>query len=214
MTWVKAIIFDWDLTLWNSWDLHLWLLEYTADMLAVPRPSSDIVASAFTSPFIEHLQHVLGVPIERILPVYMGMYHSMVSKKGHLYEDVKGCLEDLRKARLKVALCSDKREVFGLSELSLCGLASSFDSVRFLKEGDTYKPNPDGLLQVIRDLNICSREVIYIGDSVSDIGCARAAGAISGAARWASVNLSGLDTSNADYQFDNMRDLMELIGIY
>ncbi|MEC9309799.1 MAG: HAD hydrolase-like protein [Chloroflexota bacterium] len=211
---VKAIIFDWDLTLWNSWDLHLWLLEYTADILGVLRPEPDIVASAFTRPFIEHLQDVIGVPIERILPVYMGMYHSMVFNKGHLYKDVKRCLKNLHKAKLKVALFSDKREVFGLSELSLCGLASSFDSVRFLKEGDPYKPNPDGLLQVISELNLCPREVMYIGDSVSDVGCANAAGAISGTARWASVNLSGLDVSNADYQFNNLRDLMELLGIY
>ena len=210
---VKAVIFYWDLTLWNSWGLHLWLLEYTADILAISRPKPDIVASEFTRPFIEHLQYVLGVPIENMLPVYMDMYHHMVFKKARLYKDVNICLKGIHEANLKLGLFSDKREVFGLSELGLCGLASLFDRVRFLKEGDPYKPNPKGLLQVIGDLNIGPREVIYIGDSVSDIGCAKAAGAISGAARWASLN-QWLDVSNADYQLNDLKEVMGLIGIY
>ena len=211
---VRAVIFDWDLTLWNSWDLHLWLLEYTADILAIPRPKRNVVSAEFTRPFIEHLQYVLGPPVENILPVYMGMYHHMVSKKARLYKDVYQCLKGINKAKLKLGLFSDKREVFGLSELGLCGLTSLFDRVRFLKEDDPYKPNPQGLLQVMSDLNISPGEVIYIGDSVSDIGCAKAAGAISGAARWASVDQSGLDVSNADYQFSNLKEVMDLIGIY
>ncbi|MCI0787858.1 MAG: hypothetical protein J4O09_16245, partial [Chloroflexi bacterium] len=52
---MKAIIFDWDLTLWNSWDLHLRLLRRTADALGLPRPGQDAVAREFHRPFFQHL---------------------------------------------------------------------------------------------------------------------------------------------------------------
>ena len=27
---LKAVVFDWDLTLWNSWDIHMSLMQQTA----------------------------------------------------------------------------------------------------------------------------------------------------------------------------------------
>ena len=37
---LKAVVFDWDLTLWNSWDIHLSLMNQTADALDCPRPNN------------------------------------------------------------------------------------------------------------------------------------------------------------------------------
>jgi len=189
-------------------------LEYTAAILDVPKPAPEVVASEFTRPFLEHLQYVLGCPIVEILPLYMNKYQQMVSRKASLYNDVERYLKVLHKSGLRIGLLSDKREVFGLSELSLSGLASLFDSVLFLNSNNSYKPNPDSLLNVERDLGVHPREAIYVGDSVCDIECAKAAGSLSGAARWASVDLEGLDASKADCQFNELGDLLHEIGIY
>ena len=53
---LKAVVFDWDLTLWNSWDTHLELLRQTADALGAPRPEVGEVAARYSMPFLQQSQ--------------------------------------------------------------------------------------------------------------------------------------------------------------
>ena len=76
---MKAIIFDWDLTLWNSWDLHLWLMNRTADALGLARPEASDVAREFSRPFAQHLALFFGGDQQRVIDVYRGYYRSSVS---------------------------------------------------------------------------------------------------------------------------------------
>src|ERR1700683_581425 len=47
-----------------------------------------------------------------------------------------------------------------------------FDPIIGMDEVENHKPAPDGLLQILR----WHQDVIYIGDTVDDARCARAAG--------------------------------------
>ena len=48
---LKAVVFDWDLTLWNSWDIHLGLMDQTADALGRSRPVSAEVGKSIPGLF-------------------------------------------------------------------------------------------------------------------------------------------------------------------
>ena len=52
---LKAVVFDWDLTLWNSWDIHLDLMDQTADALGHPRPLPADLGKEYSRPFLQHL---------------------------------------------------------------------------------------------------------------------------------------------------------------
>ena len=64
---LKAIVFDWDLTLWNSWDLHLQLMQSTADALGLPQPTAAQVAQQYHRPFFRHLTWFFGDDEQRLV---------------------------------------------------------------------------------------------------------------------------------------------------
>ena len=206
----RAVIFDWDLTLWNSWDLHMWLLAYTADVLQALPPESNAVAQEYGCPFLLHLERVLNLSIDRILPVYMGMYDVLVPLKGHLYDGVTSTLERLRGHGTRMAILSDKREQFGELELNISSLQDSFQYVSFLNAGREYKPSPSRLFEVCKELGVDKDQVVYIGDSLSDLQCAKSAGVEFGAAIWASLNGSAL-RSESEYVFEQPYDIISAV---
>ena len=53
---LKAVVFDWDLTLWNSWDIHMDLMNRTADALGHPRPAILDLGREYYRPFSKHLE--------------------------------------------------------------------------------------------------------------------------------------------------------------
>ena len=53
---VRAIVFDWDLTLWNSWDIHLAAVAHVAERLDLPLPPKEEIAATYSSPFERYLE--------------------------------------------------------------------------------------------------------------------------------------------------------------
>lgn len=185
---LKAIVFDWDLTLWNSWDIHVWLLHQTADALGLDRPHPSVIAQEFHRPFFEHLAWFLGNDHERIIDIYIGLYREVVEEKAHLYPGIVETLHSLKEQGYQLAIFSDKRHAFGVAELEQTGAKELLDHTLFLHDGRPYKPNPTGLQEVMAGLGVSPEETLYVGDSHQDIDCAHRAGVRSVAALWGSVN--------------------------
>ena len=92
---LKAIIFDWDLTLWNSWDTHLHLLRQTADALGASKPYQADVAARFSMPFLKHLEWFFPGDQNQVVDTYMGFYRRIVSEMPNLYPGVAKTLVHL-----------------------------------------------------------------------------------------------------------------------
>ncbi len=63
-------------------------------------------------------------------------------------------------------------------------MAELLDAVVTGDEARAPKPDPRGLLLVLELLGVPPRKAVYVGDSLADLGAARAAGARFAAALW------------------------------
>ena len=210
---LKAVIFDWDLTLWNSWDIHLWLMGKTADDLGLPRPDKGEIAREYSRPFLEHLAWFFGEEQGRILDSYIGHYRETVSEMAGLYPGITETLTDFKGHGLKLGIFSDKREPFGISELEQTGGGHLLDHTSFLVDGRPYKPDPQGLRDVMHALGVSPSETLYIGDSRYDIQCAHRAGTQSGAAPWGSVDREGVLAQSPQYRWDRAELILGSLGL-
>ncbi len=186
---MKLITFDWDQTLWNSWDVHVEAAQYAARQRDLPIPDKKWIASTFSEPFARHMELIFPHDTREATKHYMEFYHSRVMVMGHLFDGVPRMLESLKARGFVLALLSDKGRVYGSQELNATGMAGHFDVVLFRDGTRQYKPNPEGLEQVIDEVSIAGGEVLYVGDSYVDVQCARRAGVASAAALWGSVNV-------------------------
>ena len=203
---MKAVVFDWDLTLWNSWDLHLQLMQSTADALSLPRPSGAQVADEFHRPFFQHLTWFFGYDEQRVVDTYMGFYLESMATVGGLYPGVPETLAALKDRGYRIALFSDKREQFG--ELELSGIGHLLDYTLFLVDGRPYKPDPHGLLHVLDVLGVAKDKAVYVGDGSHDLECARRAGVAGGAALWGALNREDLLNGRPDHSWESMDQVL------
>ena len=210
---MKSIIFDWDLTLWNSWDIHVWLMQRTAETLGLSPPDQSAIAQQYSRPFFKHLAWFFGDDLEPGQATYMKLYRESVSTMAGLYPGISEMILKLREHGYRLAIFSDKREAFGLLELDQTGIGHLLDHTLFLVDGRPYKPDPAGLQAVMEAVGAAPGETLYVGDGRQDIECAHRAGAKSGAALWGSVNREAVLAPNPDYRWERMEQLLDTLGL-
>ena len=69
------------------------------------------------------------------------------------------------------------------------------------------KPDPAGLQEVMKSLEVAPNETLFVGDSYRDIQCAQRAGVWSGAALWASVEPDLVLALKPDIQWKTVDDV-------
>ncbi len=210
---ITAVIFDWDLTLWNSWDIHMETMRLVADHLGHPRPRPDQLATEYSRPFLQHLELFFPGDQQEVEETYLHFYHRSVWEAHRVYSGVSNVLSLLKDSGYRTAIFSDKRELFGGPELDSTGLRPLFDTVSFLYLGRPYKPNPSGLFDVMEDLNTRPEQCLFVGDSYRDIECAQRAGAKSGAALWATVERNRLLALGPDYLLHRIQGVLTTVDL-
>ena len=205
---MKLIAFDWDQTLWNSWEDHVKAAQYAAALVDVPEPSEQWIASSFSVPFARHLELIFPHRTPEATTHYLDFYHSRIAEMGRLFDGVPELLEELKSEGYLVALLSDKREVYGSQELESTGISGLFDCVLFLNDGRAYKPSPQGLCHVMETLAVKKEEVLYVGDSYVDVQCAKKAGVTSGAALWGCVNVEAVLDEGPDLVVNSVPEVL------
>lgn len=191
----------------------MYLMARTADDLGQPRPENSEIAREYARPFLRHLAWFFGDEQALVLGTYIGHYWDTVNEMGGLYPGVGETLADLKGNGVKVGIFSDKRQLFGMSELEQTGVGHLLDYASFLVDGRPYKPDPQGLQDVMEAMEVTPVETIYIGDGRQDIQCAQQANALSGAALWGTVDKEGLLAQSPHFQWDRPELILDSLGI-
>ena len=113
---------------------------------------------------------------EKAYPIFMALYAENTSKRSLLYPGVKEGLAYLKSADYKLGCVTNKAAQFTLPLLQDLGIHDEFE---IIVSGDTLpkkKPDPMPLLHVAEQLGVTPAEATMLGDSVSDVKAARAAG--------------------------------------
>lgn len=113
---------------------------------------------------------------ERALPVFMDLYAENTSQRSGLYPGVEAGLEYLRGAGYALGCVTNKAARFTEPLLADLGIRDYFSIV---VSGDTLarkKPDPLPLLHAAEHFGVEPSQALMLGDSVSDVKAARAAG--------------------------------------
>ena len=215
---VRAVVFDWDLTLWDSWGIHLRLMENTAADLGVVSPSAEAVAAEFHRPFRQHLLWFFGSrpdadhEADAILDAYLAHYYRIAGHRNYLYPGAASLLRALRRRNIRIGILSDKQTRFGLPELEQSGLVGLVDCANFKTDARPYKPAPDGLQTVLAELGATQEETLYVGDGPQDMACAHAVGVTAAAAMWATIDREAILAQQPVYRLHRPHQVMAVVA--
>lgn len=113
---------------------------------------------------------------ERAYPIFLDLYARNTATRSVLYPGVREGLDYLKQAGYPLGCVTNKAEQFTLPLLESLGVRDDFGIVI---AGDTLerrKPDPLPLLHAARHFGVAPEEALMVGDSVSDVKAARAAG--------------------------------------
>ena len=112
----------------------------------------------------------------KALPIYMELYKDNISRRSRLYPGVKEGLDFLNGAGFKLGCITNKAAAFTEPLLKDVGI---YDYFRIVVSGDTLpvkKPDPRPLLHAAEYFKVDPAHALMVGDSISDVKAARAAG--------------------------------------
>ena len=112
----------------------------------------------------------------KALPIFRELYAENTSKRSRLYDGVNEALEFLRTTGVKIGCVTNKASEFTLPILQDLGIRDYFETVLCGDMVERKKPDPQPLIQSAEMLGVAAADSMMIGDSMSDVKAARAAG--------------------------------------
>jgi phosphoglycolate phosphatase len=113
---------------------------------------------------------------QRALPIFMDLYQDNVSKRSVLYAGVREGLDYLKAAGYALGCVTNKATQFTIPLLKDLGLHDYFGIIICGDQLEKKKPDPLPLLHAAQHFGVAPEQALMIGDSISDVKAARAAG--------------------------------------
>ena len=112
----------------------------------------------------------------RALPVFEALYRENTSKRSRLYPGVMEALDFLKDTGVRLGCVTNKASQFTLPLLEDLGVRDYFETVICGDMVERKKPDPLPLLLAAEQLETQPQASLMVGDSMSDVKAARAAG--------------------------------------
>lgn len=181
----EMVLIDVDGTLVDSVPDLAWCIDAMMSQLGLPQRGQERVRHWVGNGVERLVQRALmnqldgdydAVLYGKALPVFRQLYAENTSKRSVLYDGVNEALAFLKTTGVKIGCVTNKASEFTLPILKDLGIADYFETVLCGDMVERKKPDPMPLLQSAATLGIEPEASMMLGDSMSDVKAARAAG--------------------------------------
>lgn len=148
--------------------------------------------------------------VEECMKKMFTEYGSRWDEKTVLYEGIAGLLDELTLRGVKMAVLSNKAHRLTLSVTGKFLSRWKFEAVFGERDGVPRKPDPSGALEVCRIMNLNPADMVYAGDSGSDMETAKRAGMFAVGVLWGFRGAVELQSHGADLMIAHPSELLEL----
>ncbi|MBZ6285790.1 HAD-IA family hydrolase [Streptomyces olivaceus] len=156
--------------------------------------------------YFPDIMRIMGLPLEMEEPFVRESYR--LAGRVRLFPGVTPLLRELRERGFRTAIATGKAGDRARHLLETLEVLPYFDHVLGSDEVARAKPAPDIVLRALELLRSRPEEAMMVGDAVTDIGAARAAGVDAVAALWGESDATELLASGPDAAFRRPADLL------
>lgn len=218
----KALLFDLDGTLANTIPQLAIAASKSAVAIGLNPPSVEttkgfvgngvnmLLTRVIAGRFDVELKDVDPSLLKRARDVFNVEYTKGLDKDYNLYEGVKEGLEYFKSRGIKLAVVTNKPQMFALPLLSYMGIKDYFD---FILGGEVIperKPDPTPLYYVLDKLQVSKDDAVMVGDSNNDIEAGNNANMTTVFFSYG-YNRKDPKELKFDYGFDSFNELTALI---
>jgi len=174
---IRCLIFDLDGTLVNAYPAVVSSVNYTLESLGFPKKTAYQIKRAVGWGDRQLMAQFVGEKLaDQAIKLYRP-HHQQALAKGVRF--LPGALDLLKWAHaqgLKVAIATNRPEMFTLVILQGLNATDHFDQICCADKAKEPKPHPAMLLEICRRLKVKKHEVLFVGDMTIDLNCGANAG--------------------------------------
>lgn len=149
--------------------------------------------------------------IDSILSSYAENYSYNYLNKTVPYEGITELLDKLVKMGIKVAVNSNKRDDYVKPLVSKYFENIPFEAAYGERKGIAKKPDPTGAIEIIELMELSKEEVLYIGDSDTDMITAKNAGIDGVGVTWGFRSYEELKKNGAKYIVSDTNEILDIV---
>ena len=127
------------------------------------------------------------------------------------YPGIREMLEALQKAGLRIGILSNKPQAFTVETVKYIFPEVDFSIVRGAREGIPIKPAPDGVLDILSVWGVKPEEVLYVGDTNTDMQTGKNSGMPTVGVTWGFRDRKELEDCGADWVVDTPSDILKIV---
>lgn len=215
MSTVKAVIFDLDGTLVDTLEDLADTMNYCLQVLHLPVHNTEdykmMVGRGYRELCRKALPPEHAELTDKLLDMNLARYADHCLDKTRPYPGIVELLEELKGRAVHLAVLSNKPDDFvKLISGELFG-ADCFEIVMGQGHGLPCKPDPAGVLDILKQMRAAPDEALCLGDSGTDMATAIAAGARAVGVSWGFRDRSELLAAGANYIIDKPNELLKLL---
>lgn len=210
---IHTVLFDLDGTLLDSIRLILDSYHHTLAVHGLPPRSDEHWLAGIGTPLRVQFRDYAGDPelLARMVETYRVYNITHHDQRVRAYPGAAEAVRAVRAAGLRTGLVTSKMRTGADRGLRFLALEDAMDVVIAADDVVNPKPHPEPLLRAAEQLAVDVPGILYVGDSVHDMQCGRAAGALTAAALWGPIARDQLEATGPDYWLAAPGELLRVI---
>ena len=213
---IKACIFDLDGTLANTLDSMAYVANAILRGMGLkeqPTENFKYYSGEGADMLVRRCLKDAGDPelthFEAAYARYREIFQANCMYQVKPYEGIPKLLEELKKRGMKIAVLSNKPHHATLDVIESLFGKDYFDVVQGQVDGVPIKPDPAGVFRILDRFGLTADEVLYMGDTATDMKTGKAAGAFTVGVLWGFRDRAELEEGHADAIIAQPLDLLK-----
>jgi phosphoglycolate phosphatase len=146
--------------------------------------------------------------IDHVCDSFLPYYYDHVADRSQIYPEVLETLDILQRRDARLAVVTNKASRFATQLLEALDLTRHFLTIVCGDTTSRAKPAADPALHACAELGVAIDQVLFVGDSTTDVDCARAAGCAVVCVRDGYNHGIAPEALGADAVIESFRDLV------
>ena len=212
----KAVIFDLDGTLSNTIDTIAYFVNLALEHFGfapIETEKYKYLCGNGAKLLIERSLKTVGAPAEyfdKVYPYYVEAYDKDFMFLTRPYDGSFEMLDALKAKGVKTAVLTNK------PHMTACKVIEDLFGERILlcrgvKDDGITKPDPTGVYEIMDTLKVNKEDILYVGDTGTDMETGRNAGVFTVGVSWGFRKREELAENGADVIIDKPEQLLELL---
>lgn len=214
---IKLIIFDFDGTLADTHELIVRTNQEAMKAMNYPVRDEEAIRKTIGLPLEAGIRTLFPELTDEVIPEWCAMYRKVFDVLKNqivpvLFPEVNETLEWLCKKGYVLTVASSRHSSSLNAFLRDMGIAPCFRYVLGADNVAKAKPDPEPVLQTLRDLGYPPAETLVVGDMPVDIFMGARAGAGTVGVTYGNSNRPELTQAGADYVLDRFSELKSVLN--